>query len=314
MTKITAFIGQISTKEKESWLGQISPQLKDITIIPYENLTDSQKLEVEVAIVANPDPKELLALKNLKWVQSLWAGVERLLAELPQAEFGIVRMVDPNLASTMAEAVLAWTLYLHRDMPKYLIQQQNKVWQQNELVEAKDRTVGILGLGKLGRVAAEKLGLNGFDVCGWSRKQTSIEDVRCFSGVAGFQEMLAQTNILICLLPLTDETNNLLNEETLGLLPQGASLINFARGQIVDEQALLRHLENKHLEHAVLDVFSTEPLPKNSDLWGSPNVTVLPHISAPTNIRTASELVVSNLQRYFETGRVPETVMRSRGY
>ena len=314
MKKIITFVGQISIKDKETWLNKISPQLKNITIIPYENLTIEQKLEIEVAIVANPHPKELLELKNLKWVQSLWAGVERLLAELPQAEFGIVRMIDPNLSSTMAEAVLAWTFYLHRDMPKYLRQQKNKVWQQNELVEIKERTVGVLGLGKLGRSAAEKLFLNGFNVYGWSRRQASIQGVKSFSGAVGLQEMLKKTDILVCLLPLTGETEGLLNYENLGLLPRGASLINFSRGQVIDDGSLLQYLEDGHLDHAVLDVFNTEPLPKSSNLWHSSNITILPHISAPTNIRTASDLVINNLLQYFETGKIPETVSRSRGY
>jgi glyoxylate/hydroxypyruvate reductase A len=314
MRKTIAFIGQISTKDRAAWLGKISPLLENIEIIPFENLTDKQKLEIEVAIVANPDPKDLLTLKNLLWVQSLWAGVERLLAELPQADFGIARMIDPTLSTTMAEAVLAWTFYLHRDMPKYLLQQKTKIWQQNELVELKERNIGILGLGNLGRTSAEKLFLNGFNVYGWSRGQTDIPGVKCFYGSAGLKNMLKKTNILICLLPLTDETHGLLNYENLGLLPRRASLINFSRGQIVDDSALLQHLENGHLKHAILDVFDIEPLPKSSRLWDSQNITVLPHISAPTNIRTASELVANNLLQYFETGRVPETIVRSRGY
>ncbi|MFT5296518.1 MAG: glyoxylate/hydroxypyruvate reductase A [Colwellia sp.] len=314
MKKMTTFIGQISTKDKEAWLNKINPLLNDISIVPYEDLTNEQKLEIEVAIVANPDPKELLELKNLLWVQSLWAGVERLLTDLPQAEFGIVRMIDPNLSSTMAEAVLAWTLYLHRDMPKYLMQQKNKIWQQNKLIEPKERNVGLLGLGNLGRASVEKLCLNGFNVYGWSKNKTNIQGVKCFYGTAGLQEMLKYTDILICLLPLTDDTDSILNYENLGLLPRGASLINFSRGQIVDDNALLHYLESRHLKHAVLDVFNTEPLPKNSKLWDSPNITILPHISAPTNIGTASKIVVNHLLQYFETGRIPETVVRSRGY
>jgi glyoxylate/hydroxypyruvate reductase A len=314
MNKVTTFIGQISTKDKEAWLNKIKPLLKGISIVPYEDLTNEQKLNIEVAIVANPDPEELLELKSLQWVQSLWAGVERLLTDLPQAEFGIVRMIDPNLSSTMAEAVLAWTLYLHRDMPEYLIQQKNKIWQQNELIEIKDRNIGLLGLGNLGRASAEKLYLNGFNVYGWSRNKINIQGVKCFSGPKGLQKMLQNTDILISLLPLTDETDSLLNYENLGLLPSGASLINFSRGQIIDDNALLHHLESKHLKHAVLDVFNTEPLPKNNKLWDSPNITILPHISAPTNIRTASKIVVNHLLQYFETGRIPKTVIRSRGY
>lgn len=314
MNKTITFIGQIPTKDKLAWLNNITPLLENISIVPYEDLTSEQKLTIEVAIVANPDPKELLELKNLRWVQSLWAGVDKMLLELPKAEFGIVRMIDPNLTSTMSEAVLAWTLYLHRDMPKYLTQQKNKIWQQHELIGLKERNIGLLGLGNLGRASVEKLSLNGFNVYGWSKNESNITGIKSFFGAKGLQEILKQTDILICLLPLTNETDSLLNDKNLALLPRGASLINFSRGQIIDDNALLQHLESKHLAHAVLDVFNTEPLPKNSKLWDSPNITILPHISAPTNTLTASKLVVTHLLQYFETGRIPETIVRARGY
>ena len=301
-------------KKKNAWLNKISQFLENITIISYENLTHYQKLNVEVAIVANPDPNEIYGLKNLLWVQSLWAGVERLLAELPESNFGIVRMTDPNLSSTMAEAVLAWTYYLYRDMPTYLSQQKNKIWQQNQLTDINTINIGILGLGNLGKSSAEKLILNGFNVNGWSRNQTEMAGVNCFFGKTGLKEMLRVTNILVCLLPLTDETHGLLNYENLDLLPQGSSLINFSRGQIVDDNALLKNLNSGHIKHAVLDVFDIEPLPQDSHLWDSPKITILPHISAPTNINTASKLVVNNLIDYFENCKIPKTVERSRGY
>jgi glyoxylate/hydroxypyruvate reductase A len=223
-------------------------------------------------------------------------------------------MLDPNLASTMAAAVVAWSFYLHRDMPKYRQQQTQKIWQQHDLIELKDRKIGILGLGKLGKASAEKLLLNGFNVSGWSRNLAEIKGVACFSGKTGLARVLSQSDILISLLPLTKETQHLLNEQNISLLPQGASIINFSRGKIIDEKALLSHLENGHLTHAVLDVFEVEPLPVDSPLWASPHITILPHISAPTNIRTASELVATNLQQYFETGRIPEAIVRSQGY
>ena len=314
MQKCIAFVGNIPNHEKQSWLAKIGPLLKNTRLIPFEELSATECLTIEVAIVANPDPKELAELPNLRWVQSVWAGVERLVAELPNAHFDIVRMIDPNLASTMAEAVLAWTLYLHRDMPKYRCQQDRKVWIQHGLVDLKDRKIGILGLGQLGKAAAEKLVLNGFNVGGWSRRSTELEGVKCFSGAEGVNQLLAETDILICLLPLTKDTQQLLNDKSLGLLPKGASIINFARGPIIDEEALLSHLESGHIEHAVLDVFKTEPLPTDSALWTAPNVTVLPHISAPTNIRTASKIVATNIARYFESGEIPEAVIRTRGY
>ena len=199
-------------------------------------------------------------------------------------------------------------------MPKYLHQQKQKLWLERDLIELKDRHIGVLGLGKLGTVSAQKLLLNGFNVSGWSRSLTKIKGVKCFSGEDGLKELLAQTNILICLLPLTNETHALLNAQSMSILPQGASIINFSRGQIIDEKSLLQHLESGHLEHAVLDVFEVEPLPVSNTLWDCPDITILPHISAPTTIRTASELVADNFIHYFETGEIPVAVQRTRGY
>lgn len=314
MTKNIAFIGQVSDKEKTAWITHIQTQLTDATIIAYEALSPEQKRDIKVAIVANPDPKQLTDLPNLVWIQSLWAGVERLVAELPNSALSIVRMEDPNLAETMAEAVVAWSFYLHRDMPKYLQQQKQKIWRELDLMELKERRIGILGLGKLGSASAKKLRLNGFNVTGWSRNLANIDGITCFNGQDGLKKVLAQSDILISLLPLTDETQYLLNDHNISLLPQGASIINFSRGKVIDEAALLLHLESGHLNHAVLDVFKVEPLPSDNPLWESPKVTILPHISAPTNTRTASRLVAHNLQHYFTTGEIPHAVDRTQGY
>lgn len=312
--KQVALVGSISAKEKNSWLDKINPLVVDAEVIDFEKLSPTQRLNIEVAIVANPDPEQLAKLPNLRWVQSLWAGVERLVAELPNANFKIVRLVDANLASTMAEAVVAWTFYCHRDMPKYLQQQKQRLWQPHDLVDIKDRHIGVLGLGQLGQASVEKLRANGFNVSGWSRRLANIEGVECFNGARGLDALLAKSDIVICLLPLTIETQHLLDHQKLSLLPQGAAIINFSRGPIIDDNALLAHLKTRHIDHAVLDVFDIEPLPSNSALWSSENITILPHISAPTNFRTASKIVANHLMAYFDCGKIPEALDRSRGY
>ncbi len=314
MTEYIAFCSQIPKEEEQSWLKEISHSMKHINIIPFHQLSAHQKEYVKVAIVANPNPKELAELVNLHWVQSLWSGVERLLTELPNKDVKIIRMVDPKLSKTMAEAVLAWTLYLHRDMPEYQSQQNKKQWKEHKLIETDQRRVSILGLGELGKASANKLLENDFNVSGWSRSQSNLEGITCYQGKNGFINMLKKTDILICLLPLTNETKGLLNKETLSYLPQRASLINFSRGQIVNEEELLHCLNNNHLNHAVLDVFDKEPLPKNHPFWESSNITVLPHISAPTNIISASKLVAFNILKYFETGNIPKAIERTKGY
>ncbi len=283
-------------------------------VVAFEDLDARQRAACDVAIVANPRPEDVLALPNLKWVHSVWAGVERLVAELPAGDLKIVRLVDPELARTMAEAVLAWTLVLHRDMPRYARQQRARQWLQHEYVRPEARTVSLLGLGVLGAASAAKLLDAGFQVCGWSRTRRAVPGVECFAGAAELAAMLARTDILVCLLPLTAQTRGIVNAETLGALRAGAALVNFARGPIVDDAALRSALDAGRVSHAVLDVFDREPLPADAWQWAHPGVTVLPHISAATNPSTASAIVAANVRRYRESGVLPVAVDRAAGY
>ncbi|MEO1386382.1 MAG: glyoxylate/hydroxypyruvate reductase A [Cyanobacteria bacterium J06634_6] len=314
MTTTIPFAARLSGAETKAWLKALQEGLPNYNVLPLEALTMEQQSSAQVAIVANPSPASLDRLPNLKWVQSLWAGVEQLVFDMQDRDFTIVRMVDPQLAKTMSEAVLAWTLYLHRDMPRYRKQQSSGTWQQHPLKLPAEQTVGILGLGNLGRLAARKLHSQGFDVCGWSRSNTSIEGVTTFCGADGFTDMLQRTNILVCLLPLTKTTRGLIDKKALASMPKGASLINFARGPIVEIDALLQSLDSSQLSHAVLNVFDKEPLPPTSQLWAHPKITVLPHISAPTNKQTASQIVADNISTFFQTGSIPVGINKTLGY
>ena len=159
------FVTQPTNQEENAWLSALRPLLSDYDVLLLSVLNSKQRNDATVAIVANPHPTALAALPNLKWVQSLWAGIEQLLAESKDSEFAIVRMVDPKLA----EAVLAWTLYLYRDMPRCRTQQEARVWQQHLLLLPSERTVEVLGLDNFGKTAAERLAKQGFDVWGWGR-------------------------------------------------------------------------------------------------------------------------------------------------
>jgi len=314
MRAVIPFVAGKKQDQIDFWLEVLQAALPDYQVLLFDQVTEAQRAEVEVAIVADPEPAKLALLPKLKWVQSLWAGVEGLLAELPDAGFDIVRMTDPQLAIDMSEAVLAWTLYLHRDMPKYRTQQDSKIWQCHELTLPSKRCVGVLGLGKLGKVSARRLVDNGFDVCGWSRTKAEIEGVATFAGVDGLVEVLKRSDILIILVPLTDQTRNLLDEAAFALMPKGAAVINFARGPVINDVALLDTLDHGHLSHAVLDVFDVEPVPQDSPFWGHGGVTVLPHISARTNYYTASVIAADNINRFFTLGEMPEAVNRGQGY
>lgn len=308
------FVSRAGAAEQAIWLKHLSDALPNETILPFDALTLQQKQDCDIAIVANPDPEDLLSLPALKWVHSVWAGVERIVNEIASPPFSIVRLIDPNLSRTMSEAVLAWTLFLHRDMPKYAQQQARQSWQPLPMVQAHERRIGVLGLGELGRVSAQRLKDNGFTVAGWSRSPKQLDGIHCFCGQDGLLSLLAQSDILICLLPLTAETDSLLDQARLSCLPTGASVINFARGAIIDDDALLTLLDNEHLAHAVLDVFRAEPLCTEHPFWQHKSVTVLPHISAPTHPVSASRIVAANIDRFRITNEVPSAVDPTRGY
>ncbi|WP_025899580.1 2-hydroxyacid dehydrogenase [Sneathiella glossodoripedis] len=314
MQNLIAFAGQIEETEKCHWISRLSKKIPLADIIAVEDLTVDQRDLVEIAIVANPDPETLSVLPNLKWVHSVWAGVERMIEQLADQNLMITRLKDPELARTMAEASLAWTLYIHRNMPEYAKQQRAKKWKELPYRKASQVTVGILGLGSLGARSAEVLRVNGFSVHGWSRTEKQLEGIRCLSGDSGLSNLLCSSDILIVLLPLTNETRGLLGARLLKSMKKGASVINFARGPIVDVAILEDLLDTGHLSHAVLDVFDEEPLDPSSTLWSHPDITILPHISAPTDMETASEIVGANVMRFLETGELPEIVDTSRGY
>lgn len=311
---IVPFVHGLSDADKRLWISSISDAMPAIDIRPLADLSASERANAEVAIVANPDPADLAALPNLKWVQSLWAGVERLLQSMPDPSVEIVRLIDPQLAITMSEAALAWTLYLHRDMPRYARQQVQANWQQHLLPIAAQCRVSVLGLGQLGQTAALRLVANGFDVRGWSRNQKTLEGVQTDCGPEGMSRVLSQTDILIMLLPSTPATRNLLDGSALDRLPKGAQVINFARSDIIDTKALTKRLSSGQIKHAVLDVFAQEPLPPSDPLWAHPSLTVLPHISAPTNHETAAAIVAEHLKRWFDHGAMPTPVSRRDGY
>jgi len=315
MKTVIPFIARTSPAEQETWLSAMETALHPFAEVkPLEAVSGDEAASAKVAIVANPHVDALKKLPNLEWVHSLWAGVERLTGELPADGPKIVRLTDPQMAETMSEAVLAWTLYLHRDMPRYAQQQRAGIWQEHVLKLPRDRKVSVLGLGQLGQAAALRLKANGFTVAGWSRTPKTLDGIETAHGLDGLKTLLAQTDIAVVLVPLTPETRGLLNAETLGNLPRGASLINFARGPILDTTALLQHLDSGQLDHAVLDVFDEEPLPPGDPFWSHPKVTVLPHISAPTIPETACRILAENIRAYLEDGVIPKHVDRKRGY
>ncbi len=243
-------------------------------------------------------------------VQSLWAGVERIVGN-PTLTQPLCRMVDPGLARGMTEYCTGWAMRAHLGMDAY---PQNGEWRHDIVPPlASGRGVTILGMGELGRSCAAALTGLGFRVTGWSLSGRPVPGVTTLPG-AELDRALARAEILICLLPDTERTRNLLNAETLAQLPKGATLINAGRGTLIDEAALIAALDRSRPAHAVLDVFRQEPLPPGHPFWSHPGVTVTPHIAAETRPETAAPVAAENLRRAMRGAPLLHLVDRARGY
>ena len=270
---------------------------------------------IDVALVANPWPGALRGLPGLRLIQSLWAGVDRLLADATvPAQVPLARMVDPAMNQAMAETALWAVLSLHRGYYAYAAHQRERRWRQQEQRRAQDITVAVLGLGQMGRTVAERLAHNGYRVLGWSARQARVEGVHTSAGDAALPPVLAAAHIVVNLLPLTAATRGLFNAATLARMPSGASVVNLARGAHVVDADLLAALGSGHLHHAVLDVFNTEPLPVPHAFWAHPQITVLPHVAALTDVRSAAQVVARNVQALRGDQPLDHLVDRARGY
>lgn len=315
MQPIVPYVRQPGWVDHGDLLSALIAALPEYTVLELDDIPPDRLDDIEVAIVDGATAEQLAALANLRWVQSTWAGVDELLATLPE-HIAIARMIDPQLVDTMSEAVLAWTLYLHRDMPRYAQHQRAREWHPHAPVQAGDRRIGIVGLGVLGAAAGQRLAANGFAVAGWSRSAKSIDHIEAFSGADGLHGLLARSDIVVNLLPHTPDTVGLLGRDAFAAMPPGSSVINFGRGSTVDDDALLAALDAGHLAHAVLDVFDIEPLPTEHRYWSHESVTVLPHVSGPTTPATAAVIAADSVRRYLTTGELPDDAMadRARGY
>ena len=294
--------GSFDPGERDGWLQALGAAMPEARWLD-ENGARARPAEVQAAVVANPPPGSLQGLPALRLIQSLWAGVDRLLADttLP-AGVPIARMVDPAMNAAMAETALWAVLSLHRGFFAYARQQQQGLWQALPQCRADEVGVLVLGQGQMGRTAAARIAALGYRVQGWRRDGAPLEP------------LLRQSQIVINLLPLTPETHGILNAALFAAMPQGASLVNLARGRHLVDADLLAALDSGHLQHAVLDVFHTEPLPAEHPFWRHPQVTVLPHAAAATDARSAAAVAVANLRAVRDGAPVAHLVEKTRGY
>ena len=305
--------GNLTSEEKAEWLALLRRALPDERI--ETTAAGVAREAIDVAIVANPSPGELADLPALRLVQSLWAGVDRLLASgrVPPGAL-LARLVDPAMTRAMVETASWAVLGLQRDFFRYARQQHEQRWLPHAQARAADTPVAVLGLGTMGSAVARQLAAQGHPVRGWSTRERQLPGVQTSSGMAALPGVLGASQIVVNLLPLTPATRRLFDAPRLALLPPGASLVNLGRGAHVDESALLDALDSGRVRHAVLDVFEHEPLPPGHRFWTHPAVSVLPHIAAQTDPRTAAERAAANVRRWRAGEPLADLVDRERGY
>jgi len=275
--------------------------------------------EVHYAAVWKPKPGELAGFPNLRVIFNLGAGVDALMADKSLPDVPLVRVAVADLTDRMAEYVVLHVLMHHRQEPYLRESQREKRWAPKFQHAAGAMSVGIMGLGTLGANAADILRRLGFRVSGWSRSAKKIEGVACFYGVDGLDAFLRQTDILVCLLPLTSDTRHILNRDVFAKLsrngPLGAPvLINAGRGGLQNGADILACLDDGTLGGASLDVFETEPLPAESPFWSHPKVVLTPHNAADTDPDEISKYVARQIARFEAGGALENVVNRGRGY
>ena len=291
-------------EDMEVWSSGLQEAMPEMDIKVYPDEGDVN--DIEYAVVWKHPRGILKKYPNLKAILSLGAGVDHIISdsELPKG-LPIVRLVDKKLTHEMCLHSLHWVLHFHSNQYLYRIQQQSREWIQQSSVQSEDRTIGIMGLGNIGKAIGDSLVNLDFKVIGWgARPKNSLGEIEYYYGHEQLSEFLSQTDILINILPLTENTKNILTKNELKLLPKGSFIINIGRGGIINENDLLSFLNSGHINAAALDVFAQEPLPENNSLWGHSSVYITPHIAGQSNPGSAAKTIAENI-RLIEKGESP---------
>jgi len=284
-------------EEADLWRQLLASRIPDLDFRAYPEIGDLARADVALAWKAPAGA--LVSLPGLGLICSLGMGVDHLLKDetLPRG-VPIVRLVDANMVDQMSEYAVYAVLHFHRRFDVYERYQRERRWQELPLPHTARRRVGVMGLGAIGSDCARRIAAFGFQVSGWSRTPKSIDGVACLHGDAALADFLASAEILVVTLPLTRATAGILNARTFAQLPRGASVVNLARGGLIDEGDLVDALDAGQLSGAFLDVTQHEPLPQESPLWSHARVKLTPHIAGLTNPETAVEPIAENIRRW----------------
>lgn len=298
--------------DADAWRATFKAQLPDLEIRIWPDAGDPA--EIEYLAFMRPDFDVLPAFPNLKAMFSRSAGVEPFInhPNLPKAPLG---KVEPSGGDPMmTEYVIMHVLRFHRDMPAYQARQAKKEWVRTTITRPDERRIGFLGYGMMAKAPALVLKSLEFNVSAWVRTPKENAEVDIFYGADQLEPFLNQTDIAVCLLPLTKETEGIFCARTFAMMPKGAMLINVGRGKHVVDADLIDALDSGQLSYAALDALWPEPLPPESPLWLHPKVTVMPHVARrPTVVQLATE-IVANIQRLESGETLLQEIDAAAGY
>ena len=307
---------RVDPERRQWWKETVSELLPGYRVWLWdEDAASFDRTEIDYAIVWMPPLGALASLPNLKAVFSVGAGVTHILRDpdYPK-DVPIVRCVNEDLRNRMTEYILLHVLRLHRQLPAIESAVKAGRWEQFVEPLARDRTVGILGLGNLGRASAAALLNVGYQVVGWSRGGSPVEGVEVHSGPDGLDAVLGQSDIVVSMLPGTPATTDLLGDAAFRSMKRGAAIINVGRGETIVDAALCSALEEGQVSAAVLDVFRQEPLPADDPYWTEPNVLITCHTASAIEPATGGRTITGNILAFAAGEQLEDIVDLAKGY
>jgi glyoxylate/hydroxypyruvate reductase A len=315
---MSAILVVVDSSQSSEWIALLRAHSKGREVVAWPDLA-GHEATINFACVWLPPPGLLAGLPNLKAIINLGAGVDHLLGDPTLPQVPIARVAHADLTMRVTEYVVLHVLLHHRRQRRYDAQQRDRVWRVHQQATASEINVGVMGLGAIGSNAATAVARLGFRVAGWSRTSKSLPGIETFHGADGLDAFLARTEILVCLLPQTPQTEGLLGLALFGKLKRdgaagGAFLINAARGGLQVDSDILTALDQGTLAAATLDVFPQEPLPQSSPLWSHPKITITPHNAGDISPHVFAPVVIEQIGRFEGGLPLDNLIDRDRGY
>jgi glyoxylate/hydroxypyruvate reductase A len=296
----------------KAWRDTVAEKLPDLELRIWPDA--GEPADIEYLAFMNPDFDALPVFPNLKAMFSRSAGVEAFVDHPKMPKVPLGKMEPPGGDPMMTEYVVMHVLRFHRDMPGYQMAQANREWRRTRIVRPEERRVGFLGYGMMAKAPALVLKSLGFPVSAWVRSPRENEEVPIFHGRGQLEPFLNQTDIAVCLLPLTRETEGIFCSRTFAMMPRGAMLINVGRGKHVVYDDLIRALDSGQLSYAALDALWPEPLPPDSPLWLHPKITVMPHVARRPTVAQLVTEIAANIRSLETGGPLLQQIDTAMGY